>query len=329
MAACSTSKTDLFQNPFNKNSAHHRPIGAGAIYAGDTHPSTRDWRKANVININNGTPFGTDVFTVGSTDPIKRINPRAICDNVQNLPISLRMPAGGTNSVLSNNGAGCPDGDLVVYDRVTGSAHHLRQFLWNNGSPVAGQYRAFDVRGLGHGTRPYDRLGMAATGVAGLFGVLRGFELNTPGHKIEHALRMGIPRKPGCNIMLSRQIVLPAIAGDRSASNAGYNTGNIPYGGLMAIPRTINVAALGLSETGTRLARAVQQYGIYVGDGGGCAAPGLEADQFVTLANRRSLRADILKFYPLMRLVMNNDVLGSPIAGGGAPIGDNCAFDAS
>ena len=31
---------------------------------------------------------------------------------------------------------------------------------------------------------------MAATGVAGLFGVLRGFEINQPGHKIEHAYRI-------------------------------------------------------------------------------------------------------------------------------------------
>ena len=328
-AVCSSSKSDLFLNPYNKNSAHHRPIGTAALYASDTHASTRDWQKANVFNINNGTPFGTDVYTVGTSDPIRSIAARAICDRVQNLPVALRLPAGGMGGNLQNNTSGCPDGDVVVHDRVTGSTHHLRQFEWNSGAPRAGQYRTFDIRGLGHGTRPDERLGMAATGVAGLFGILRGYELNTPGFKIEHALRMGIPRKPGCNIMLSRTFVLPATSGDSSRNLAGYNTGNIPYGGLMALPRSVNIDTLGLSEMGARLARAIQQYGIYVGDGGGCAAPGLEADQFVTLANRRSLRHDILKLYPRMRLVLNNDVLRSPVAGGGTPIGENCAFDAS
>src|SRR5512144_430316 len=34
------SPVDLFANPFKKESAHHRPIGSGAVFADRNHPST-------------------------------------------------------------------------------------------------------------------------------------------------------------------------------------------------------------------------------------------------------------------------------------------------
>ena len=43
-AACTTPKI-LYLNPFSKNSAHHRPIGTGALYAAGNHPSTISWFK--------------------------------------------------------------------------------------------------------------------------------------------------------------------------------------------------------------------------------------------------------------------------------------------
>ena len=97
----------------------------------------------------------------------------------------------------------------------------------------------------------------------------------------------------------------------------------------MALPQSVSIAGLGLSEAGVRLAEAIQSYGIYVGDGGGCTAGALEADQHVLLEVKKKLRADIRKIYPLMRRVMNNDVMGSPTAGGGEPLGPNCGFDAT
>src|SRR5512132_4173307 len=38
-AAC-RAPIDPFANPFNKDSAHHRPIGGGAVFADRNHPST-------------------------------------------------------------------------------------------------------------------------------------------------------------------------------------------------------------------------------------------------------------------------------------------------
>ena len=128
--------------------------------------------------------------------------------------------------------------------------------------------------------------------------------------------------------MISTESVLPATGRDRSARNADNNTGHIPYGGLLAIPPSVDLDSLGLSEPGRRLAEAIRDYGIYLGDGGGCNAGAIEADQEIAEKTRKQLREDTRKFYPFMRMVLNNDVLGSPVAGGGEPLAPNCAFDA-
>ena len=324
--SCSTPRTNLFLNPYGKASAHHRPIGSGARFASNTDAATRDWLKSTHLNVNVGAPWGTSLTETDGGDPIRVIRGQARCDNVVGLPVSVRLPREGFRTTIAHNSSGCPDGVVVVYDRVTGRPHQLRQYDWNNGQPTAGQYKTWDIRGLGHGTRPGHREGTSASGVAGMFGVLRGFEINTPGHKIEHALRLGLPRKPGCKIMLSRNFVLPATSGDSNRTRSGYNTGHIPYGGLLALPPSVNVNNLGLSEPGRRLAAAIQNYGMYATDGGGCTAGAIDADQNITSGIKSQLRTDIRKIYPLVRLVTNN-AMGSAVAGGGSPRAPNCAFN--
>ena len=64
-------------------------------------------------------------------------------------------------------------------------------------------------------------------------------------------------------------------------------------------------------------------------DGGGCNAGALhEPTRTVNANTAKLLRADIRKFHRYIRLVTNNDVLGSPVAGGGEALAPNCAFDA-
>jgi hypothetical protein len=326
-SACSSPKNDLFLNPYGRDSAHHRPIGSGASFASNDHPATRDWLKATQLNLNTGAPWGTSVTETDASDPIRLIAAQARCDNVVGLPLTLRLPREGFKTVIASNASGCPDGVVVIYDRAIDKVHQLRQYDWNDGRPTAGQYRTWDIRGLGHGTQPGQRLGTSASGVAGLFGVLRGFEINTPGHHIEHALRIGLPGKPGCKTMLSRDFVLPATSGDRNRNQTGFNTGHIPYGGLLALPPSVNINSLGLSEPGRRLAAAIQNYGMYAMDNGGCTAGTIEADQTVSAAIKSQLRHDIRKIYPHIRMLLNNNVLGASVAGGGSPRAPNCAFN--
>jgi hypothetical protein len=269
------------------------------------------------------------VVEVDASDPLRTITGRALCDNVSGLPVTLRLPREGYSTNSRRADGGCADNVVIVFDRVVGKVHQLRQYDWRDGRPTAQKYLTWDIKGLGHGTRRGQRVGTAAAGVAGLFGVLRGHEINTPGYRIEHALQIGLPRKPGpgCNVMLSEAIVLPATGADRS-TGGGNNSGHIPYGGLMALKPNVSIAGLGLSEPGRRLAEAIQNYGMYVSNGGGCNAPAIDADQHVSSTVRNQLRADLHKIYPHVRMILNNDVLGSPVAGGGSPRAANCAYDA-
>ena len=328
-AACTTPK-DSFVNPFSKKSAHHRPIGTGAQYAGRTHPSTNSWLKRNGITINVGAPWGVSVAATDGSDPMRTVGAVSLkCDRAQGLPKTIRMPREGFITPVKLNGNGCTDGVVVLYDRVQRAPHQLRQYNWNGGRPVAGQYKTWSISGLGHGTRPGERLGTSASGVAALFGVLRGDEINNPAKKVEHALQMILPSAPShCAMMMSREIVLPATSGDSYMRNPGYNLGNIPYGALMALPPPgkggPDINRLGLSARGKRLAEAVRDYGIYAVDTGAC--PALRADQHV--GNTAELKAALSRIYPHIRRVLNNNVMGTPTAGGGAGIAPNCANDA-
>ncbi len=326
---CSTP-ADPFLNPFSADSAHHKPLGTSARFAGDNHASTRDWLQANRFNINTGTtPWGLYMTEAGANGRTLRVNTRPNTTGSR-LPADVRFPPGGVTIDFPDN----RDGNIAIFDRTRGVFQHLRQYRWNNGSPQAGQFRVYDWNSLGHGTSIGQRIGTSASGVAAPFGILRGFEINTPGHRIEHALQMGLPARPtmsgsSCNVMLSRDIILPATSRDGFASNMNNNNGNIPYGALMALPPNVNINSLGLSEPGRRLAAAIQNYGVYVIDEAGCGNGAMRADQDVTPQVLQALRNDIPKIYRHMRMVLNSEWRrGQAATGGGQPVAPNCAIGA-
>jgi hypothetical protein len=323
-------KGDLYLNPFNKESAHHRPIGSGAQYAAASHPATKDWLKASTLGINVGAPWGVSMAQTVASDPFMTIAAFAKCDGVSQVPVTIRMPKAGFVTKVVYNANGCTDGVVVVHDKPTGKPHQLRQYDWNNGKPRAGQYRTWPIKGLGHGVKPGDRIGTSASGVAAMFGLLRGEEINVAGRPVQHALQMVLPRtNPStCNVMIGKTFKLPAVSMDGGWAGTNVNTGNIPYGALMALPPAVSIAGLGLSEPGKRLAQALRDYGIYLVDGGGCQNGAIRADQHVNAATLKLLKQDIPKLYKKMRMVLNNDVLTSPVSGGGTPLAPNCAFDA-
>jgi hypothetical protein len=263
------SPRDWYLNPFMARSAHHRPIGTGARYAADSHPATRDWLKARTFAISGLRPGSLTVAATDALDPLGTVRPLSGCGPVSGLPVVIRLPRAGLPMPAVGLGP-CPDQSVVIYDAITGTAHQFGQFRWNDGSAAARLHRAWDIRGLGHGIHPGRRLGLSASGVTGLFGLLRGHEIDTPGRPIEHALQMLLPHRTGCKVMLSAEVVLPAVARDPVIAPHS-NTGHIHYGALLALPRSVNIARLQLSEAGQRLAAAIRDYGIYAVDGGGCA----------------------------------------------------------
>ena len=65
--------------------------------------------------------------------------------------------------------------------------------------------------------------------------------------------------------LLMRKAVWPAAAFDRDSNYSGL----LPMGSLLAIPASIDISTLGLSPQGLVIAKAAQDYGVYVVDRGG------------------------------------------------------------
>ena len=323
------ASSDIFLNPFNRDSAINRPIGTGAQYASDSHATTRDWLKARSFAINPGTGlYGSHILRSVPSDPLRTI--QGVRES-RNLPVTIRLPAAAANT--PRQPANVQDNHVIVFNSSTSRGDEFYRWDWNNGNPRADIRRDVDWRGLGHGTAPGQWVGNGATGVSMALGVLRGHEINTPGHVIGHAFTLALPgmnSSGNCNVMLSRDIQLPATNRDWFATQPGNNTGSIPYGALMAIPPSVNLNALGLSEPGRRFAQALRDYGAYVIDNGGCATGAMRADQHISNAVRTQLNSDIPKLYPHMRMVLNSAWRpGQAAVGGGQPIAPNCAFDSS
>ena len=127
---------------------------------------------------------------------------------------------------------------------------------------------AFTERGARNPARQGARLGGSASGLPGLFGIIRGHEVNTPDTRSSMPCKSRFHTMAPCGDQLQNKIVWPAISTDWFCkSRPELCSGNIPYGALLALPPSVNIAGLGLSEPGRRLAAALQNYGTYAVDG--------------------------------------------------------------
>ena len=343
-------QNDWFYNPFNQYSAHHRAIGTGAIYADESHPAVQEWLTRSQLNINVGDkPHGLYMTYADESGPMLTVNKRQET-GTSGLPAVMRFPSGGVNIDFPDYF----DGNMTVYDRTLDVWNHLRVYAWNDGEPVAMQYRSYAHNIIGHGSQLAERIGTSASGVAAPFGILRGWEVKKTGHPIGHAIQIVIPaiKAP---VMLGREVWWPAVGMDGFAyTNASYNTGNIPYGSLWAIPPVSeggpDLDTLGLTEKGLRLAQAFREYGAYVVDNGD--HPSIRCDQDFTQELRTELVNETKKFYPHLRMVLNSVpdngkvifnvgdkgwapsgpikqiIAGEFPAGGGEPLAPNTAIDA-
>ena len=307
---------DPFPNPFGKASALHRPIGSGAIYASDSHATTLNLRRASFNNINSNNGWGVNVYKSTYADPYVRVTAGGPYN--QGLPVSLRVPAEAHNQSTT-------DATVVIHDATTNITHEFYYWRWNNGRPTASIYHQWNIRGAGHTGPGGARVGSSASGVAGMFGLVRGHEVNVAGYKVQHALQMALDGRGTCGMMLKKQVVWPASSTDGFCNSGDNCRGQIPYGALLALPPSVNIDSLGLSEPGKRLAKAIQDYGIYVVDNSQC--PTLRGDQFIASNVKQALTNDMRKVYPRLRMVLNNDSRQS-VAGGGTARAPNCAIDA-
>jgi len=162
---------------------------------------------------------------------------------------TIRCPRGAKPSPDS-------DGHLVVVqpDGKTAFEGYAAAVL-SNGDIVCAIASFTDITGPGDGTAG----GRRASMLPSLGGLIRKGELARG--EINHALVALLFR--GC--MMPAGHVWPAIAHD---TNSGY-AGSIPMGARLAIPRSVDVTKLGLTPRGLAIARALQDYGVIIGDRGG------------------------------------------------------------
>ena len=338
------AESDLFLNPFRAHSAHHIPIGTGMRYLAKSHPTyATSLSKGSRLFLNAGNPFGHSIWASSGSDPLVTVHWNGSHTGL-NLNAQVRIPTNVKPERVPKPGGGWRDSAATIYRTDTDQAYQFYNFAWvpeNNRYEAAILRPIYSYASYGHGTVDGQRIGTSATGVAGAFGILRGWETNTPGQAIEHCLQCALPADPGTSNMLAKNSIipriLPATSEDAAATNnAGTATGDIPYGALLAIPPQSkggpNLDNLGLSEAGQRLAEAMVRYGIRVVDKGGDVNGALRLDQAFNNNLRDALNADMITLYPHIQCCNFDDsrwaIGGMTAFGGGEPLGPNTAFDA-
>lgn len=142
---------------------------------------------------------------------------------------------------------------MVVIDPT----YHYADELWRArptfGGWEADAYVHTDLYGpgVGHG-------GVRAYGGSAVGGLIRADELAAG--TIPHALALALTRDH-----MRYGPVWPAIFEDSFNPFSPY-AGNVPMGSLVALPRFLNIDALGFSPATTAIAHALQDYGAYVVD---------------------------------------------------------------
>jgi len=306
--------------PFDARSPWNYPIGSGAIFAPEEMPnwSVSGGGHANIEQ------YSIPTYVATASDPPRRIFDRqrgpdpGVLRDVIRVPDEAR-PAVGT------------DGHLNIIDETHRWVVELYavQRLPNGDLSTRG-FNRNDLRGPGAGFERWK--GSVAAGTSSLGGMIRRGELVSGtaglGTGIRHALQAVVPptalnrKAPG-----GRAFVWPASSADTPAvqGRGSYDvTGNVYMGSLLAIPPTVEIDALGIADPQAReVARALQDYGVYIVDTGG-----IRRDRIVIridpqaaddIRDRRAFGSGLSTALRHLQVVVNSHVGGKapPVPGGG------------
>lgn len=163
-----------------------------------------------------------------------------------------------------------PDGKVLeVYGAV----------VCENGDVIGTMASFTDPEGDGSGLAN----GRCASLISNFAGLIRAGEVASG--SIKHALAATFPPS-----LLTTETVYPAMAFDMTDRYSG----TVPMGSLLAIPPSVDIAALKLSPGAEVIALAAQRYGIYIVDRGGEGLT-LKADQNAADATTPQIRNELSK----------------------------------
>lgn len=326
------SPRDLLANPFNRFSAHHRPIGNGAVYGILENGVRTRGRLAVITEISLAPATGIKYLNrVRADDPMQEVAWNDSHGQVRrsNLPFTLRIPV---DAAIPPYEPGS-DNDALFFPRNGDSADDQADLFFGFYRNPTGQYSAsihksYSLQGTDVGG------GTSASRLKFPSGVLRGFEL-VDRLPIRHALQVAVSRKGnGAYHILAKTWRWPALGTDGNAAQAGNNLGDIPYGTRAAIrPQDAGLReTLGLSEVGKLLFDAHLYYGVLVVDGTSAAPTGARwhyrRDQDIPSDLKQEVEAQLRLIVPLLWPI-DNTVEDEEFAGGGKSLGGiNTAWDA-
>jgi hypothetical protein len=360
---------EIFANPFNKDSAHHRPLTDAAVYGAPGEPMTDLWIATVPANngqpgggtqgfINPGSPYGVNTLIELESNPERPLEQRNCNDSGSapstapwdfNKPATLRIPDNSFAEIPGSDVPQCAVDRLVCTLRLPHSALRFIETFETNRKNSPPVYRAriarnVDMTGLGHGSTLGQRVGATATGSSVLLGAIRKEEIDND-IPITHAIKLAVWwRDSQPWQLISREIQWPATAGDGGANKEDHANGLLPYGLCLAIPRQITLTQdMFLTNFGFRLSLALQQYGAYIMDAaGGIIA---RAEKSVGTEGRNDFRRCLALLRPVLNNVdgataeivkggsrgqTNGGSIGTPGAAyNGTPLAPNTAFDAN
>lgn len=309
---------NIFLQPFNKLSPFRRPMGTGAVYAGDGHAMTVAWNRIafNSLSTNNGHGFNT--YLNSPNDPSRTIQWYGGGGGA-NLPITVRAPFMRNPDPTGTEG----DSPTVLYDTVDGEDRFLEFSRFRGGS--ASPWTARDCNII----NPYGdgrEAGASAADIAGLGLSVRAHELDAGFGPIQRSIGISLNAQ-NSPAQLGSSFVWPGKHIDASCGGGYACDGPIPYGQLFALNPTVDINSLGLTPLGVRLAEQMRDYGMYAVDNGG---QNCRSDQFVPAAVRTDFISSMRTLKPMLRAVLNNASTATQptCSGGGSPIAPNGAFDA-
>jgi hypothetical protein len=297
--------------PFAATSPWNMPIGDKAQYGNIIAPV---FNPAGGGGMNCGW-WSHPIFIATARDPQTTIylHPRFLTGPEKPF-ITMRVPVDAQPDPKS-------DAHLHIIDETHSFVVEMIGAVKDSKGKITATWGAVknDLRDAGVYDAPYH--GTRAYGGSAIAGLIRQGELT---HGIHHALAAAIePKAHNRNCPGGKDFVWPASSADGDASTAYGVTGNLYMGTLLAIPPTVDLTKLGLAGPDMILARAMQDYGVYIVDSGGCnlqlfAEPRAEKEVAqIKVESGGQSYCSLRKLVPLLKIVTNNGP--QSIGGGGKP----------
>lgn len=207
-------------------------------------------------------PLSTGVFEAKATDPPLTIYKDPKSKYIRDVDAeqdkeSITIPRWPADAVPASGG----DGHCDVVDSVTGIVHSFWQLRKQpDGRWTAVLYAWTRIDGDGWGDASHYYQGARASAAPPIGGLIRKHEVNDGKDHYEHALAMSLPFNA---LSPDPAYVYPATSADQYA--ARLNSGKIPEGALMMLPKDFDVGQLDDVRL-RKVANTLKIYGAYVVD---------------------------------------------------------------